>query len=156
MAKQPRSGLGRGLNSLLGGPSEAAPVSGRTTERDRIIYDEREDVVYENNIKSQVIDNADPGTTGRFGAVGNPRSNVSRETPEVEIPQPQTLQPEEVIERVVVQEPVKEPAKEPEEEPLAGNMIYEVEIEKVAPNPDQPRTNFNEDELKELSNSIKR
>lgn len=45
---------------------------------------------------------------------------------------------------------------QPEIEPLAGNMIYEVEIDKVDPNPDQPRTNFDEEDLKELSNSIKR
>lgn len=152
MAKQPRSGLGRGLNSLLGGPSEATPVSGRTTERDRIVYDEREDVVYENNVKSQIIDNVDPGATGRFGAVGNPRESVSRETSVQETVQPQPAQPQEVIERVVVQE-VQE---EPEKEPLAGNMIYDVEIDKVVPNPDQPRTNFDEEDLKELSNSIKR
>lgn len=152
MAKQPRSGLGRGLNSLLGGPSEAAPVSGRTTERDRIVYDEREDVVYENNVKSQVIDNEDPGTTGRFGAVGNPRANVSRETTEQVSSQFQPVQPQEVVERVVVEEVVEEA----QEEPLAGNMIYEVEIDKVAPNPDQPRTNFDEEDLKELANSIKR
>lgn len=152
MAKQPRSGLGRGLNSLLGGPSEAAPASGRTTERDRIVYDEREDVVYENNVKSQVIDNEDPGATGRFGAVGNPRENVSRETSEQISTQFQPIQPEEVVERVVVEEV----AEEPKEEALAGNMIYEVDIEKVAPNPDQPRTNFDEEDLKELSNSIKR
>ena len=82
MAKQSRSGLGRGLNSLLGGPSEAIPATGRTTDRDRIVYDEREDVIYEGNIKSPVVDNLDPSATGRFGAVGNPRVNVSRETQE--------------------------------------------------------------------------
>lgn len=152
MAKQPRSGLGRGLNSLLGGPSEATPVSGRTTERDRIVYDEREDVVYENNVKLHIVDNMDPGTTGRFGAIGNPRESVSRETSEQAPVQVQSAQPEEVVERVVVQEV----EVQPDIEPLAGNMIYEVEIDKVAPNPDQPRTNFDEEDLKELSNSIKR
>ncbi len=148
MAKQSRSGLGRGLNSLLGGPSEAAPATGRTTERDRIVYDEREDVVYEGNIKSQIVDNADPGTTGRFGAVGNPRVNVSCETSE----QPSGQFP--VINQAPVQENIV--VEEVEDEPLAGNMIYDVEIDKVIPNPDQPRTNFDEEDLKELSNSIKR
>ena len=148
MAKQSRGGLGRGLNSLLGGPSEATPPANRTTERDRIVYDEREDVVYEGNVKSQVVDNVDPGATGRFGAVGNPRMNVSRETSA----QPSTqFQP-------VNQAPIQEIVEETIEEKVSpdGNMIYEIEIDKVEPNPDQPRTNFDEDDLKELANSIKR
>lgn len=149
MAKQSRSGLGRGLNSLLGGPSEATPATGRTTERDRIVYDEREDVIYEGNVKSQVIDNADPGSTGRFGAVGNPRMNVSRETSDQISTQFQPVNQTPVQREVVIEEV-------PEEEPLSGNMIYDIEIDKVIPNPDQPRTNFDEEDLKELSNSIKR
>lgn len=147
MAKQSRSGLGRGLNSLLGGPSEATPVSERTTDRDRIVYDEREDVVYEGDVKSQVIDNMNPGSTVRFGAVGNPRENVSRETSSQNstqfqpINQSQEQKPVELVTETV---------------PLSENAIYDIEIEKVFPNKDQPRTNFDEDELRELSNSIKR
>ena len=121
MAKQSRSGLGRGLNSLLGGPSEAIPASGRTTERDRIVYDEREDVVYEGNVRSQVVDNVDPGSTGRFGAVGNPRMNVSRETSEQISTQFQPVNQAPVKEEMVVEEVV--------EESLDGYLIYDIVID---------------------------
>lgn len=140
------------MNSLLGGPPEAAPVTGRTTERDRIVYDEREDVVYEGNVKSQVVDNVDPGSTGRFGAVGNPRANVSRET--IEQPSGQFPPVNQITSQPVVQETAV--VEEEQNDTLAGNMIYDIEIDKVIPNPDQPRTNFDEEDLKELSNSIKR
>lgn len=36
------------------------------------------------------------------------------------------------------------------------NAILEVDIESVVPNPDQPRTNFKEEDLRELASSIKR
>ena len=42
MAKNNRGGLGRGLNSLINGPSSTP----RTTERERIIYNENEEIDY--------------------------------------------------------------------------------------------------------------
>ncbi len=36
-----------------------------------------------------------------------------------------------------------------------GDSIFWVEVEKVVPNPYQPRREFNEDKLKELADSIR-
>ena len=36
----------------------------------------------------------------------------------------------------------------------AGNKIHEVDINKINPNKNQPRTNFDEDALRELADSI--
>ncbi len=45
----------------------------------------------------------------------------------------------------------------PEEKiPESVNVIMEVDIESVVPNPEQPRTNFKEEDLRELASSIKR
>ncbi len=40
--------------------------------------------------------------------------------------------------------------------PESVNVIMEVDIESVVPNPEQPRTNFKEEDLRELASSIKR
>ena len=36
-----------------------------------------------------------------------------------------------------------------------SNRVYEIDINKISPNKEQPRTNFNEESLQELANSIK-
>lgn len=48
----------------------------------------------------------------------------------------------------------KEAEKEVEAE--SNNIAVEVDIERVKPNPDQPRMHFNKDELEELSSSIQK
>lgn len=163
MAKNTKGGLGRGIGSLMGGSTDDTFAQQRTTKRDRIVYDEREDVVYENNEKKPI----DDGTT-----VLTKEENVSRETSEKEsksskessatnkgriaglsstgsfMPVQQKEDSKSLIEEVVeVQESV---------EPDDTTLVYKVDIEKVEPNPDQPRTNFKDDELKELANSIKK
>lgn len=40
-------------------------------------------------------------------------------------------------------------------EVMEGNKVYELDIDKVVPNKDQPRKHFGEDQLKELQSSIK-
>lgn len=135
MAKANRGGLGRGLNSLLGGASDGihpgqTSSNPRTQDRERIIYDEREDVVYEAT---------SPGVTGRMMPI-TPEESVSRETPLVE------EQEVDVVEEVIPQDVSRE----------TSEGIFEVDIESVSPNPDQPRTYFDKDDLEELSNSIKR
>ncbi len=69
-----------------------------------------------------------------------------------------TVQQESTDEVVVKEkvEAVEETDIEATNKPTEANVIYEVAIESVTPNPEQPRTNFKEDDLKELSNSIKR
>src|ERR1700722_2317078 len=61
-------------------------------------------------------------------------------------PTPQPVQP------VVHPQPQPQPQKRDE---LAQESIYHIEIEKITPNPDQPRRHFDEDGLRELASSIR-
>jgi ParB family chromosome partitioning protein len=70
-------------------------------------------------------------------------------------PQPQS-QPHPVSQPQPQPEPQKAVAPAtPSSEPQATQSVYQIEIEKIKPNPDQPRRNFDEAALKELANSIR-
>lgn len=156
MARNTRGGLGRGLSSLMGSSNDGGTPAQRTKNRERVVYDENEDLYAtgEINLPSQT-GNLRPQTANTVSSASKTgqlnTSNVSRETfeysttnitPENKTPIP----PKEiktVDEKVVIEE----------ESQLPPN---EVEIDLIEPNPDQPRTNFNEDELNELASSIKR
>lgn len=115
MAKQTRSGLGRGLSSLMGSAVETAPQS-RNPNREQVEYEEDFDY-----------------------------TNVSRETNHSAKP-----------EATPIKEVVEERIDEKVEKATPKGEITELPIDQVQPNPDQPRTNFEQEELEELSNSIKR
>ncbi len=51
-----------------------------------------------------------------------------------------------------VQQPVVQPQKRDD---LAQESIFHIEIEKITPNPDQPRRHFDQDALHELASSIR-
>lgn len=122
MAKSNRSGLGRGLSSLMGGPVEATQE--RTTNRERVEYEE--DLDY---------------------------TNVSRETSSVAHVSAKAAAKEVVTDEKEGREIAKEPTQVIPSSIIALGM-NEVEIDAVVPNPDQPRTNFKQDELEELARSI--
>lgn len=118
----------------MGGPSEA-PTQ-RTSNRERVEYDENFDY-----------------------------TNVSRETsrPTQEIPVvTETVQQETVQAAPAAEEAPKNEAPKASEAPIATaaaepaetDGVLEVAITQVEPNPDQPRTNFKQDELDELAKSI--
>ncbi|MGD1003525.1 MAG: ParB/RepB/Spo0J family partition protein [Minisyncoccia bacterium] len=54
-------------------------------------------------------------------------------------------------------QPIAQPQeqKSQKRDDLAQESIYHIEIEKIAPNPDQPRRHFDEDALHELASSIR-
>lgn len=177
MAKNTRSGLGRGLNSLLSGASDSPS---RTTERERIVYNENEEVDYSDQ------DAKLSGRTGSFERVsqqpqkqasqasasyqpvsspsqtGNlkPSSNLINSTITQTAPAPKPV--EKNVSRETFSElkqsteakAAKEQPKEDAKEDIG--TISEMDIELIAPNPDQPRTNFKKEELEELASSIKR
>lgn len=169
MAKNTRSGLGRGLNSLL---SSASDSPQRTTERERIVYNENEDVDYSNQ------DAKLSGRTGNFDrvAVDRPAPNQTTQHQPVNIPEEKKPAPasssnfinasisqptaaprpvEKNVSRETIKDVPRETKPEKKEKP-SDEGVFEVEIELIAPNPDQPRTNFKKTELEELSNSIKK
>src|SRR5437879_475687 len=42
-----------------------------------------------------------------------------------------------------------------EKKPQEVESIFHIEVDKITPNPDQPRRNFNQDALRDLANSIR-
>jgi len=56
----------------------------------------------------------------------------------------------------IAAQPQQQPQKPPKnDEPQATQSIFQIELEKIKPNPDQPRRNFDGAALKELANSIR-
>lgn len=132
MAKT-RSGLGRGLNSLLGdvpegvlaqppAPAPPAPV------QDNVVEPANE-TVSEPVEKEEIYSNKEDHITIKG-----------------------------VVERVVAQPTTQEEGEIEEEEPVKEQVRedLEIDIDLIEPNPDQPRTNFKKEELEELAGSIKK
>ena len=72
----------------------------------------------------------------------------------------QPVQPEQKPEQRIEQRP--QPVAQPQQQfqpqkrdELAQESIYHIEIEKITPNPDQPRRHFDQDALHELASSIR-
>ncbi len=161
MAKNNRGGLGRGLNSLING-STSTP---RTTERERIVYNENEEIDYSDQ------DAKLSGKTGGFERVAVEKTVPTKTVSEYqavsvkEEPSPSQNsnlinasinQAPKSVEKNVSRETPKEPEPSQSKEEPQEEGIAEVDIESIVPNPDQPRTNFKKDELEELSSSIKK
>ena len=138
MAKT-RTGLGRGLDSLLGDAPEEAV--------------KQEKPLVQPAVPVPPAPKEEP---------------VEEEAPE---PEPETSNlytndEDHVVIKSVVERVVSNPAPEKEKEEVVESPAKdeekvaegesEVPIDLVAPNPDQPRTNFKKEDLEELSNSIKK
>ncbi len=137
MAKA-RSGLGRGLGSLLGeAPEEAA---GQT----------------------QVSANHAPAKQPAPPKAPAPVSEIASEEAEGEeiySNKEDNVTIKGVVERVVEkpEEPKKEEGpREQRRKSAETRGELEVDIDSVQPNPDQPRTSFKKEDLEELANSIKK
>lgn len=161
MAKNNRGGLGRGLNSLINGPSSTP----RTTERERIIYNENEEIDYSDQDaklsgKTDSFERVAVEKTAPKQISSEPRAIPRQE--EESAPQSSSLinasinQSPKLVEKSVSRETLKAPESPKQEEISHEEGITEVEIDSITPNPDQPRTNFKKDELEELSHSIKK
>lgn len=144
MAKNGRSGLGRGLNSLLGGSyeeSSSAQTPAPTSEREPVV---RERVVV------SVDDPIPPDQTNPL-----PPINAARKQPEENVSRETDIENIEPIVRETVFEPVEDFEVE-ETVKIDNRSVDELPIDSIIPNPDQPRTNFKPEELEELSSSISR
>ncbi len=156
MARNTRGGLGRGLSSLMGSANDGGTPAQRTTNRERVLYDENEDLYAtgEINLPSQT-GNLRPkaasstNNASKTGPINTP--NVSRETYNYS-----TANISETKEETTPKKKVEEVVEEKIEEQIPLPPSNEIDINLIEPNPDQPRTNFNQDELNELSASIKR
>lgn len=122
MAKATKSGLGRGLNSLLGGSFDEAeaPASSRTSERVVVEADELPQIE-EQSAKIKV--------------------HIEEQQPQKNDVLPDEYSNEE--DHVTIKSVVE-------------RRTDEVPLMSISPNPDQPRTNFKQEEIEELAGSIEK
>ena len=155
MAK-PKGGLGRGLNSLLGGDEENKVSKEAMVPAERIVVTEGQDKdkPSSKNIPSKTVAAAAP--PARTNTPTMKEDNKPRE--EIYSNKEDNITIKGVVERAVEPEKPSEPKQVTKEqkEQVTVRDTDEVPIELVEPNPDQPRTNFNKEELEELAESIKR
>lgn len=163
VARNGRGGLGRGLNSLLGGAYEEA-IPQEEPQRVRVDADEAQQPRPKPQPEREVIRETVP-------AQKSPEPGTARES----VPSSyEEQEPESIVEngvevtikgvaqraaRPAVQEVVERaaaPAAAAQLDNAQPREVNEVDINAVAPNPDQPRTNFKREELEELSASIQK
>lgn len=150
MVKSTRSGLGRGLNSLLGGyydePQQETPV-----EKEQVAQKPIEKTL--SSTERVVIESSDLQQVMNTEMAANKTSQPSPKPPVV------NKQPEVIIEKPSPSEAVTAPTpserKDPEPE-VAEKPTDEIAVADIEPNPDQPRTNFKQEEIEELAASIKK
>lgn len=151
VAKNGRGGLGRGLNSLLGGAYEEAIPQEEVAPRVRVAAESQREVIRES-----------------VPAQKSPEPRQTYEaTPTVAF---EDQEPESIVDngvevtiKGVAQRAARPVAAAQEarpavaaEEPTTPRETSEVDIDAVSPNPEQPRTNFKREELEELSASIQK
>ena len=163
VARNGRGGLGRGLNSLLGGAYEEA-IPQEEPQRVRVDADEAQQSRPKPQPEREVIRETVP-------AQKSPEPGTARES----VPSSyEEQEPESIVEngvevtikgvaqraaRPAVQEVVERavaPAAAVQLDDAQPREVNEVDINAIAPNPDQPRTNFKREELEELSASIQK
>lgn len=161
MAKNTKGGLGRGLNSLLSGSiEEASPVETKKTERDTVAF---EDAETQNKKAPKPTTARKPLSQEQMQSAGqapepkqaqqvmpSAKNDVAEEGQKTASNKVEKRKESFVDEddHVVIKE-VKErevKAKETDEAPLSS----------IRPNPDQPRTNFKQEEIEELAASIEK
>ncbi|WP_281508289.1 ParB/RepB/Spo0J family partition protein [Parvibacter caecicola] len=168
MAKPNKSGLGRGLSSLLGDsyesarpaqPHKAAPRSEEkkiesgsakasvpSQQRERVVVELGEIDEYDPILEPRTIQSRDAvmpleGVKGENPS--KPPTSVAKTSPAVS-----NQRPEGVMKGV--------PVEQARVVSRASQDANEMDITKIKPNPDQPRTNFKEEDLEELASSIKK
>lgn len=153
MARERRSGLGRGLNSLLGDSYEESQSQEVSREIENSVNEQpvvRERVV----VSADEPEVLQPDQTNRLPVVGRQTFTVNES--------PENVSREIDIENVVAIEEASIPAKPSSDGASVDDrdddnkVVVELPIDSIVANPDQPRTNFKPDELEELANSIER
>lgn len=164
VARNGRGGLGRGLNSLLGGAYEEA-IPQEEPQRVRVGVEQPQQSQSKPQPEREVIRETVP-------AQKSPEPRTAREA----VPSSyEEQEPESIVEngvevtiKGVAQRAARPAVQEVVERALTSSAaaqndgdaqsreVNEVDINAIAPNPDQPRTNFKREELEELSASIQK
>lgn len=169
MAKQNR-GLGRGLNSLLGGSaSEAAPAD--EIKKERVVVENPKSetnslVEAEESLSTEKPVNKpdDKETTVRIDDAAEGvvvmRDVSEKRNPSTPSSASKTAEFEPIVADRSKSAPAPSAVKMSDDDVTIKAVVErlpdEVPLTSVKPNPDQPRTNFDEDELEELAASIDR
>ena len=164
VARNGRGGLGRGLNSLLGGAYEEA-IPQEEPQRVRVDAEQPQQSQPKPQPEREVIRETVP-------AQKSPEPRTAREA----VPSSyEEQEPESIVEngvevtiKGVAQRAARPAVQEVVERTVTSSVaaqndgdaqsreVNEVDINAIAPNPDQPRTNFKREELEELSASIQK
>lgn len=164
VARNGRGGLGRGLNSLLGGAYEEA-IPQEEPQRVRVDAEQPQQSQPKPQPEHEVIRETVP-------AQKSPEPRTAREA----VPSSyEEQEPESIVEngvevtiKGVAQRAARPAVQEVVERTVTSSVaaqndgdaqsleVNEVDINSIAPNPDQPRTNFKREELEELSASIQK
>lgn len=164
VARNGRGGLGRGLNSLLGGAYEEA-IPQEEPQRVRVDAEQPQQPQPKPQPEREVIRETVPAQKSpepRTAREAAPSSSYEEQEPEsivengVEVTIKGVAQRaarpavQEVVERAIASAAAAQP------DDAQSREVSEVDINAIAPNPDQPRTNFKCEELEELSASIQK
>lgn len=130
MAKNTRGGLGRGLNSLLGGTFESPAPAAPSPARERVTVNADDSVAYASRAdrERRYADDSALANEGESRITGTEPASVKEE------PVADAVDFRDIIEK----------------------KLDEIPLESISPNPDQPRTNFKKEEIEELAASIEK
>ena len=145
------------MNSLLGSESDNTLPQEKMSPVERVKVDSREPV--------RAVPEAKPVTPQRSEVPPAPVKKTPEpveKAQEIYSSKEDNITIKSVVSRTVENAPAKKDVQvadsksKPKVEEVKIREDEEVDIEKVHPNPNQPRTNFNKEELEELSESIKK
>lgn len=165
VARNGRGGLGRGLNSLLGGAYEEA-IPQEEPQRVRVEAEQPQQPQSKPQPEREVIRETVPAQKSpepRTAREAVPSSSYEEQEPESIVENGVEVTIKGVAQRAarpavqeVVERTVAPSAAEQNDGDAQSREVNEVDINAIAPNPDQPRTNFKREELEELSASIQK
>lgn len=161
MARNGRGGLGRGLNSLLGGAYEEA-IPQEEPQRMRVDAEQPQQSQPEREVIRETVP-AQKSPEPRTAREAVPSSSYEEQEPESIVENGVEVTIKGVAQRAarpavqeVVERTVASSAAAQNDGDAQSREVNEVDINAIAPNPDQPRTNFKREELEELSASIQK
>lgn len=161
MARNGRGGLGRGLNSLLGGAYEEA-IPQEEPQRVRMEAEQPQQSQPEREVIRETVP-AQKSPEPRTAREAVPSSSYEEQEPESIVENGVEVTIKGVAQRAarpavqeVVERTVASSSAAQNDGDAQSREVNEVDINAIAPNPDQPRTNFKREELEELSASIQK
>lgn len=156
---KPRSGLGRGLGSLLSGAAGESTTRDELTPVERIVVENEERKAPEPAQPLQRVQAVKPAEQPKPAEEPAPVAEEPVEQPEEGI---YTNEEDHIVIKGVVEREARVATSEPpaalakQDKPSGDQDADEVDIDLIAPNPDQPRTSFKKEELEELGESIRK